>query len=257
MDTKKKVLTVADLHRSSELYRLLGDAVETHKPDVVAVLGDFLDSTGETDGKLTEQECAVSLSRLPCSDIVFIRGNHEDSAWWQFAEAWQHSGRELRLLEGASFVSGPLVLVGFPCMMLGNEGLVAELPTSPDAWLPKLLRSHLPASRALWLAHEPPSGTVLSERTGSVSGVREWRQAIERFSPRLVMFGHDHSTPITTKRWHCRVEGGTYCVNVGQTGSGPLHYAVVEMAFVEKGLSLPRETTVTAFPYSESFTISG
>jgi hypothetical protein len=151
MPTQVKVLTAADLHRCQKLYGLLAKAVECHKPDVAALVGDFLDATGETEGKLTVEDCARALGRLPCPETIFIRGNHEDSAWWGFADGWRQSGRELHLLEGSCFAYGPLVVVGFPCLMLPGTGIGADLPANPDKWLPKLLRPHLPAVRALWL----------------------------------------------------------------------------------------------------------
>lgn len=42
MANNAKVLTVSDLHRSEKLYALLAKAVGEHKPDVVALVGDFL-----------------------------------------------------------------------------------------------------------------------------------------------------------------------------------------------------------------------
>ena len=255
MSNRIKVLTVADIHRSQKLYALLVSAVEKHRPDVVALVGDFLDATGETKGMLSVEDCAHALSRLPCPETVFIRGNHEDSAWWGFAETWRQSGRELHLLEGACFTYGPLVMVGFPCLMVVGDGVGAELPTDPDRWLPRVLRPHLPAARALWLMHEPPYWTPLSERAGALSGHVEWRQAIERFLPRLVVFGHDHRTPIRTKHWHCRLDSTT-CINVGQTDTGPLHYAVVEMGFPQNTPCLPRSIAVTAFPGAKTLRVS-
>jgi hypothetical protein len=84
------------------------------------------------------------------------------------------------------------VLVGFPCL-LGDEtaylGAREPLPADPCAWLPALLRSHGPAMRTLWLMHEPPAGTPLSETNGPMAGNREWIEAIERFSPWLTLSG--------------------------------------------------------------------
>lgn len=254
MPNKVKVLTVSDLHRSQKLYALLVSAVKKHKPDVVALVGDFLDATGEVNGKLPADECAQVLSRLPCPKTVLLRGNHEDSAWWVFAEAWRHSGRQLHLLEGACFTYGPLVVVGFPCLMVRGDGVGADLPANLSKWLPGVLGAYLPAARALWLMHEPPYWTPLSERSGPLSGRVEWRQAIKRFSPRLVVFGHDHLTPIQTNRWHCNI-GATTCVNVGQTDGGPLHYAVVEMEFPRKSSCLPRVITVRAYPGAKSLRV--
>ena len=254
MLTTVRVLTVADIHRSQKLCALLRRAVEKHKPDVVALVGDFLDATGETKGKLSVEDCAHALSRLPCPETVFVKGNHEDSAWWGFAEAWRQSGQELNLLEGTCFIYGPLVMVGFPCLAALGDGVGTELPANPDRWLPKVLRPHLPAARALWLMHEPPYGTPLSERAGALSGHVEWRLAIERFLPRLVVFGHDHQTPIQTKQWHCQL-GATTCVNIGQTESGPLRYTLVTMDFHQNNPSLPRSIVVTAYPDEKSFTV--
>lgn len=36
---------------------------------------------------LLMEESAHRLNGLPCADILFARGNHEDHVWWQFAEA--------------------------------------------------------------------------------------------------------------------------------------------------------------------------
>ncbi len=42
MPVQVKVLTVADLHQNRRLYDLFAEAVGTHRPDVVALVGDFL-----------------------------------------------------------------------------------------------------------------------------------------------------------------------------------------------------------------------
>jgi metallophosphoesterase superfamily enzyme len=73
-----RILTVADLHQSEKLYGLLGEAVLTHQPDLVVLVGDFLDATGDDAGKLPIPECARFLSNLPCKEVLFIRGNHEN-----------------------------------------------------------------------------------------------------------------------------------------------------------------------------------
>ena len=192
------VLTVADLHRGKALYDLLGTTVTRHRPDILALVGDFLDATGEQERKLTTEECARLLSRLPCPETVFIRGNHEDSAWFVFAEEWKASGRELHLLEGQAFTYG----------------------------------------------------TPLSAAEGYLAGNIEWTVAIERFSPWLVVFGHDHQTPLRRKLllWHHRLAGNTACVNVGQTAKGPLHYCLVELQFSQVSPCLPTTMSVTAYP---------
>ncbi len=248
MSVKVKVLTVADLHQNRRLYDLLAEAVGTRRPDMVALVGDFLDASDRMEGKLSAKECCRALSQLDCANIIFVRGNHEAVAWDEFAQQWQESGRALTLLDGECFTYGPLVIVGFPC------GMMADSPPNPEQWLPKLLARHRSAARALWLMHEPPYGTPLSQRFGPWCGHIEWRDAIERYLPKLVVFGHDHRTPIQKRQWHYQL-GTTTCVNVGQMPSGPLHYATIEMSFPQSSPCLPKSTMVTSYPERNSFAL--
>jgi len=252
-----KVLTAADLHRSKRLYAELAAAVATHKPDVVALVGDFLDAFESTAERLSTSEAAVLLGSLPCPDIVFVRGNHEDVDWWSFADAWAETRRKLNALHGEVFASGPLAMVGFPCA-LGDEtayvGTREPLPDPPDRWLSKLVRRYGPVMRTLWLMHEPPAGTPLTERQGPVSGNPAWNEALARFSPLLTISGHDHDSPIQAQRWHARI-GQSACVNLGQTVDGPLHYGILEAEFVQAAPCLPSRMRFTAFPWNQSLDV--
>lgn len=246
-----KILTATDLHCVQSLYRELAEAVALHRPDVVALVGDFLDVAGSAHSQFTNAECARELSQMGCGKIVFTRGNHEAGNWWEFAEAWAGTGRPMHALHGEAFVDGPLVAVGFPCAM-GDEaaylGLREPLPEQPGDWLAQLLRKHGPAFRTLWLMHEPPRGTPLTGRDSLDSGNSCWNGAIARFSPWLVICGHDHGTPIETNQWHARL-GRTLVVNAGQTDSGTLHYTVIEAEFPNNGPGLPSAMRVTAYPW--------
>lgn len=252
-----KVLTATDLHQVKAKYESLAAAVKAHQPDVLALVGDFLDMVGVED-RFTVEECAGFLTKLPCRDILFIRGNHEDANWWEFAEAWSKTGRSLNALHGESLISGPLLMVGFPCAM-GNDtaflGTREPLPEDAVVWLSKLLRKHGPAMRTLWLIHETPTGTPLSQRNSPVAGNPDWNSAIERFSPWLTISGHDHQTPLNNKCWNHRI-GQTICVNVGQSESGPLHYCLVEAEFAGTKVSLPTKLKVTAYPWEQSLTLT-
>ena len=257
MSIKTTLLTVTDLHRSSRLLQALGEAVAQHKPDVVALVGDFLHAFDDNEGRMTVGDCAGLLSKLPCAEIVFVRGNHEEEAWWPFAEAWRQCGRRLNALHGEVFSRGPLTIVGFPCQM-GDEtafiGSREPFAFDPDEWLPEVILPAGRAARTLWLMHEPPTGTPLSRRGSAVEGNPEWVQAIKRFAPWLVICGHDHLTPIQTGRWHYRL-GQTTCVNVGQTDHGPLHCCVVEAEFESASPSLPTRMEVTAYPWQETVSL--
>jgi Icc-related predicted phosphoesterase len=248
------LLTVTDLHRSAGLLKALGEVVAQHKPDMVALVGDFLHAFDDNEGRMTAEDCAGMLSKLPCAEIVFVRGNHEDEAWWLFAEAWKKSGRPLHALHGQVFTRGPLTILGFPCHMGDETAFIGDrepLAFDPDEWLPEVILATGRAALTLWMMHEPPSGTPLSKRGSVVEGNPEWVQASKRFSPWFTISGHDHRTPIKSGQWNCRV-GQTTCVNVGQTDSGPLHYCLVEAEFESASPSLPTRMTVTAYPCQET-----
>ena len=257
MTTKLKILVVTDLHAAKALYQELGRVVKLERPDVVALGGDFLDAALERSGRLSPGECAGVLSKLACQDGVFVRGNHEDYGWWEFAAAWDETGRGLNALHGEVFVKGPLAVLGFPCSM-GDEtaylGVRESLPTDMDGWLPGVVRANGVAARTLWLMHEPPANTPLAQPAGPVMGNVQWNEAIDRFSPWLTVSGHDHRSPGINKRWYCRL-GQTVCVNVGQTDGGPLHYCVIEGEFPGSQPCLPFRLTVTAYTWKRSITL--
>jgi Icc-related predicted phosphoesterase len=220
-------------------------------------VGDFLHAFDDNEGRMKAGDCAGLLSKLPCAETVFVRGNHEDEAWWPFAEAWKKNGRPLHALHGEIFTCGPLTIVGFPCQM-GDEtafiGSREPLAFDPDEWLPEVILPAGRPARTLWLMHEPPTGTPLSKPGSPVEGNPEWVQAIKRFAPWLAIFGHDHVTPIQSGRWHYRL-GQTTCVNVGQTDNGPLHYCVVDAEFENASPSLPTRMEVTAYPWQETVSL--
>jgi len=175
----------------------------------------------------------------------------------EFADQWHRSIRPLTTLHGDVFVFGPLVIVGFPCLLGTEDYFMAPrepLPYAPEEWLMPLLSKYGPAVRTLWLMHEPPKGTVLSQSSGPLAGNLEWTEAVERFSPRLIVHGHDHDTPVKNKRWQCRI-GDSTCVNVGQTDHGALHYALIKIEFTTLVPSLPTKMTVTAYPMAETVEI--
>jgi predicted phosphodiesterase len=109
-----KLLTVSDLHCDKSLVEQLAKAVKQHKPDILAVVGDFLDATPFEESKFTVDELARAFSKLPVGEILFVRGNHEDSALWNFQQEFEATGKAFRLLDHSALAFGPLVIVGFP-----------------------------------------------------------------------------------------------------------------------------------------------
>ena len=263
-----KVLVAADIHqRRGKLDALLA-AVSREKPAVIALNGDLLDVGANYRGQVSVRDCAARLTGLPVGELIIVRGNHEDENWLEFLAAWPLDSRRPTLLHGSTARHGPLTIVGFPCL-LGNQvpfedslavvdgetrPSLLDRPGEIESWLPGQLRAYGPSSRAVWLMHEPPSGTPLSERTGPVSGNLEWLEAIERFSPLLVLCGHDHNSPRRNRRWYCRIQD-TVCVNVGQDGSDGLCHAVVELEFPRPTPCLPTWMVVRAHPWGESLCV--
>jgi Icc-related predicted phosphoesterase len=261
-----RALTVADLHQSSKLYRLLGSAVSQHQPDVVAIVGDCLDfGDGQHHDRFSIQECAAWLSSLPVKHMVFVRGNHEDENWVDFVQAWPLEQRPLIALYGTATTVGPLVILGFPCLTGSEEAWCQTLPKSgnqltrdrtlsgrnclppnPDGWLAPLLRKHGPAARTLWLMHEPPVALPIA---GPQTCNFVWTDTVESHRPLVVVSGHDHKLPLENNTWNAKL-GDTLCVNAGQDASD-LHYCVLDFEFRQETPCLPTRVIVQAFPWRQ------
>ncbi len=269
--TRVRVMTIADLHQSSAHYRKLPKLVREHKPDLVALVGDFLGAfEDESSKQLSIKETVGLLSQLP-TRLVFVKGNHEEENWGEFVHLWPHDRVPLVALNGTAFTLGPLVIVGFPCDLGYDEAWYASLPklgntvtmvpghsgrpglpSDPAQWFPRLLRHHGAAARALWLMHEPPVGAPLGgERTRNES----WTEAIEQFMPQLVVSGHDHEAPLKHKKWHHRL-GSTVCLNVGQSPK-VLHFCLLDFEFDTEKPGLPSRVTAKAFPWGQTLNVAG
>jgi Icc-related predicted phosphoesterase len=266
---KIRLLTATDLHQSRRRFQALRKAIEQHRPDALALVGDVLDAfTLDPKWQMTTAQSAEFFSQLPVDHIVFIRGNHEDINWSEFVSAWRHDRRPLHALYASAYAIGPLVMIGFPCFtgrefawcvhhsVETNQMTVApldpsiELAGDQQQWLPKLVRRIGPVARTLWLMHEPPVGVAIGkpETTNPV-----WNSAVERFSPQLVISGHDHSSPILNDCWHVRL-GSSVCVNAGQPKNG-FHFVVTDFEFSTSSPSLPVNIYVQAFPDGGRITV--
>ena len=264
-----RVLTAADLHQIPFLYYSLDVAVEKHRPDLVAIVGDALDAMNySAHRQFTTAECASHLALLSVPRLIFVRGNHEDDKWSEFVAAWPHKKRELVGIYGSAFKAGPLVVIGFPCMTGSEFSWCAHLqatsnkmelspprsreplPSDSDAWLPALMRRVGPAGRTLWLMHESPIGLPLAH-PNSVNP--DYTTAVERFSPRFVLCGHDHTAPLKNNIWNARL-GNSLCANAGQSIS-VFHYTVIDFEFPKSSPCLPSKITVRAFPWGKEVVV--
>lgn len=246
-ERKIKVLTVSDIHSVAALLDDLRHAVERHRPDILACVGDIVDFEGSGQGMIPPAECGARIANLPVSQTVFVRGNHEHDNWHDFAAAWRGVRQNLVTLHGEAFVHGPLVIVGFPCLLGDEDAFRGDRPileVEPDTWLRPLSNRFGAAMRTLWLMHEPPLGTPLAPESGVIAGYQEWMSAVEVFAPKLVVFGHDHSTSRRKKIWNHKLACGTTCINVGQ--DSPLRYTLIELTFESEKPSLPARIEVAA-----------
>ena len=169
------------------------------------------------------------LAQLPVP-FYFVRGNHEDENWLDFRCAWEAVRKTAPTRLNGDFTRiGEIGVVGFPCAM-GMEEAFSEgrcLGSEHYSyWLDKQLSEHGDAAKQLWIMHEPPTGTLLTEAGSVVEGHLWWRDAIEEHQPKLVICGHDHQTPIRRNTWQVTI-GETEVVNVGQNMDGPLHATLV------------------------------
>ena len=157
-----RVLSVADLHQRRVLYDRLAAAVAVRKPDVVALVGDFLDGDGWGEGLLTPEAAACELAELTAGrEVVFVRGNHDAEGWPAFETTWRAIRPDCHALHGSAVTLRGLTILGFPCQMgdarFYAHGRPLPCPASDTAgWLDPLMERLGAAGRGLWLMHEPP-----------------------------------------------------------------------------------------------------
>ena len=248
---KIKILTVTDLHQNEDLYESLAKAVKEHQPDVLAFVGDFLDA-GRGKKSFSIDDVIRAIGQMKVKKVIFIRGNHEDENWWYFFHVWTPLFGAPIALHAEGYKTDPGVLIGFPCLMGDEEAFRGDremVMADTETWLPSVFQQFGKSARSLWLMHEPSTGTSLSTPNSVVQGNVEWREAIEKYQPWLVIFGHDHRTP-KKNQWHDTI-GETLCVNVGQYTPKKVHYTLVEMTFSENQ-PLPEKMKVAVFPQKKS-----
>jgi Icc-related predicted phosphoesterase len=244
-----RVLTATDLHQQKSLVDDLKNAVDEQHPDVLALVGDFLEGTERTSGRYSAEEIAARLSSLNVPEIVFVKGNHDPVKLPEFRRHWAiATDRPLRILDRQAVAVGPLAVVGFPCLLGNWEDDLEELAQT-DTWMPRLVGEFGAAMRTLWLMHEPPLGTALSARDGPLAGNAEWMGIVQRLEPLVVIFGHDHDTPGDARAWNLRV-GESTLINLGQ--GERLRFCTLDFRFAGTALSLPTSIRIVAYPSGEA-----
>jgi hypothetical protein len=218
-----RVLNLAGVRQSRRHYRWLSAAVAEHKPDVVAMVGDFIGPQVLTSHPYcpTLDEVAEQLSALRAGHLLFVRANHKEEEWRRLTAAWPFEKRPLVAPCAAACTIGPLAIVGFPCQLdwegpwcetlsrRGNE-IVPDPsqpgrnrpPLKPNLWPLALLQATGPAGRTLWLMHEPPFAEPIA---AAVCRNPRWAHVVKRCRPLVATSAHDHHTPLESGIWHARL----------------------------------------------------
>ena len=72
-ERKIRVLSVSDIHSVATLLDDLQEAVERHKPDILACVGDIIDFEARGRGMLPPSECGKRIAYLACSNVPQTR----------------------------------------------------------------------------------------------------------------------------------------------------------------------------------------
>lgn len=262
MPSTISIIAVSGLHRREALIADLEAALDRHRSNALVFLGDFLVDEAGMEGLLTNEALAERFSRLACEHLIFAPGITEMFDGFAFRSVFDEVGRIYRELDRRTYTIGPMVIVGFPLMSEEYPMDIMAKPSSQPikarprrvpqwkAWLPRCLRRHWTASRAVWFMSEPPSGTRLTRLAGPLAGSDDWRGAIHDFAPMLVVCGSDQPSPLNSPEWHDSVRFSTV-VHVGQPRNAPLHYMLIEADFTSDTPSLPDSLRVTSMPKGE------
>lgn len=198
--SRMEILVGSDLHNDGQALEWFCGLAETHCPDVVVFLGDFI--TGEPIRFLKE---ALASIRELADHVLVVPGNHDprqalveiDIAAF---DGLKHLHKQSTELYGLSFAG-----LGGSVVTPKGDG---ELEFA-DEGFSGLLAPQLPAD--VWLLHCPLHSILdqnpLEVMLGSQSLFDLWKA--QTVPPRLVLSGHAHDAPGT------EVQGKTTFVNPG------------------------------------------
>lgn len=210
-----KLLSVSDLHARPGLYRQLAFALRLHRPDLLVLVGDFLDAFPARD--LLTADAAAQLfatERQYFRRLILIPGNHDNDGIGDFEEVLQRRRVCYLKLAGQTAQFDGVTLAGFPCG-IGRQ----------DHWPSKAKTGWLDAASGLssfWFCHEPPAHSPLAGKSGTdIQGSQTIERLIETYQPAGVIAGHQHC-PLMQRI----SKGSTTIINTGQPGER-LRYALI------------------------------
>ena len=186
-----KLLAVADIHGSQYRLNLILKNIERFSPDLVVICGDITQfGPAETAKNFLDQ--------IPI-DTLALKGNIDTADVDRGIDESKATKIEMKrvLKKGIAFV--------------GINGM------DPNQ-LNNIKENKLLDEKSVLVTHEPPYGLQDKIFLGKHGGIKELRELVDKYSPRLVLCGHIHENPGFTK------EGNTTIVNcsMGKRGEGAL-----------------------------------
>jgi len=186
-----KLLSVADIHGSQYRLNLILKNIKRYSPDLVIVCGDIT--------QFGPAEIAKNfLNQIPIETLA-LKGNIDTFDVDKGIEESKAIKIEMKKIvkNGISFIG-----------VNGNDP--SQISTIKEKKL-------LDKSTVL-ISHEPPYGFQDKIFLGKHGGIKELREIVDKYKPRLVLCGHIHENPGFTKK------GRTTIVNcsMGKRGEGAL-----------------------------------
>ena len=186
-----KLLAVADIHGSQYRLNLVLKNIERYSPDLVVVCGDIT--------QFGPAELAKNfLDQIPV-DTLALKGNIDTADVDIGIDESKATKIEMKRV----------VKKGIP--FVGINGL------DPNQ-ISDIKENKLLDESSILISHEPPYGAQDKIFLGKHGGIKELRELIDAYKPRLVLCGHIHENPGFTNI------GRTTVVNcsMGKRGEGAL-----------------------------------
>ncbi len=196
-----KILASGDIHGDTMLAEKLAEKAEREGVDLVILCGDltyFDSSTDNLIGPFVKRK----------QNVVFVPGNHETLATGDFlAEMYNIKnihGYAIKIGDVGIFGAGGSTEVG-PNLKISNNEMIKLLEQG--------FQRIKDAPKKIMVTHEHPAGTKMEKFTRFFKGSDAIREAIDRFSPDLLLCSHVHEAEgIEEKISNTRI------INVGKSG---------------------------------------
>ena len=187
-----KILTFSDFHayfQQVRYFKSIKMALTQHEPDVLVLCGDFV-----VNSKLRQIE--YLLKSLNFKNIFHVWGNSDEFE------------PEFRLKNSINLHLNPIQFKNFTFIGIGGDEVDCKLNAAELE--EKLINIKDPI---ILVSHVPPKGACDLCNDGRSVGVHELKSIIEKFQPRIHLFGHIHEA-----KGYCKIKSTTF-INVGAEGT--------------------------------------